>query len=129
MDMGMKPIIEVPRGARVLLLEDSQARIKWFNERIPDIFIANTVGEAITLLASKQFDVFFLDHDLGLLDADGKPGPEGNGAMFAKYLSETGYLGGDTVIHSWNPTGAANMAKSLPNATVIPFGKFEIERT
>jgi len=126
----MKPyLIKIPRASRVLLLEDSETRIAWFAERLPYLEVARTRDDAIALLAARVYDFIFLDHDLGLLDYAGRTGREGNGRDVAKFLSGTGWTGKNTVIHSWNPAGAAAMKDILRNACAIPFGQFEIEIT
>lgn len=55
---------------KVLLLEDSDARIKWFRERVPEnsLTVVSTVNDAIAAMATNVFDIMFLDHDLGFLD-------------------------------------------------------------
>ena len=123
----MKFTVRVPRDARCFLLEDSEARIEWFRERLPSITVRSNASEAIEALAAGSYDVLFLDHDLGLLDSAGATGPEGSGKQVARYLSGTGYLGYLVVIHSWNVVGAAAMKDILKGAAAIPFGQFEID--
>lgn len=66
----------------------------------------------------------FLDHDLGLFT-----GTEGDGLQVAQHLAGRGFDGLNTVIHSTNEGGAAAMKAALKNATIVPFGQFEIEST
>ena len=115
---------------KVLLLEDSDARIKWFRERVPEnsLTVVSTVNDAIAAMATNVFDIMFLDHDLGFLDQFGRPDAnKGDGTQFSKHLAETGFIAKFVVIHSWNPRGAKRMKESLPDAIVAPWGKFEID--
>jgi len=119
----------LPKFAKVLLLEDSDMRINWFQKRIPDLKVVRTVSEFTSYLEGRPpVDFIFLDHDLGFLDAYGNPGVEGNGLQAAKYLRDKfGSDGHDNVIHSFNRSGVASMHAVLPKATCIPFGQFEVE--
>jgi NAD+-processing family protein with receiver domain len=117
------------KNQRVLLLEDSPNRIQWFKERLENLIIVSTVSDAIDEISTAypQFHALFLDHDLGMLDAKGNCGPEGNGFIFARHLADIGFAGENTVIHSWNPVGAKKMKEELPQAIIAPWGTFEIE--
>jgi|SRR5581483_6471418 len=119
--------IKIPRGARVLLLEDSDNRIAWFKQRVSNLTLVQTADEAIEVIARspQPFDIVFLDHDLGVLHADGTC-PQGTGFQVAKYLAGRRYLGENVVIHSWNADGAAAMKDALYGAVAIPFGQFEL---
>jgi hypothetical protein len=121
----MKTTINI--NGRVFLLEDSDYRIAWFKERVPNIVVCTNVNDAIGVLVTNEpFDVVFLDHDLGILDWAGVSA-NGDGKQIAKHLASTGFLGKNVVIHSWNKAGAAAMAESLKGALVIPFGQFEVK--
>jgi hypothetical protein len=112
-----------PGGSRVFLLDDDDFRIKWFFERLTSITVAKEAPDAIAILdIYPPFDFIFLDHDLGLFT-----GTEGDGLQVAKHLAARGFDGRNTFIHSTNQNGAAGMRRTLPNATVVPFGQFEIE--
>lgn len=99
----MPPIITftIPIKARVFLLEDSDHRILWFQERIHDLTVANTSAEGIAILESNPpFDVIFLDHDLQLIhyeefDETGK----GTGREVAAWLAKKGFSGKNVCIH------------------------------
>lgn len=119
-------VVRIPKGSKVLLLEDSDLRTEWFVKRVPGIVAVTKVEDAIAEMLDTQFDFMFLDHDLGLLDYLGCIGPEGNGLTFAKHLASTAFVSGTIFIHSWNPNGAKAMKDCLPNAVVIPFGRFEV---
>lgn len=130
----MKTVIHIPKNSRVLVLDDSDARLQWFSLKLAScktLYLCSTADNCIkTLVQSGPYDYIFLDHDLGVLDQYGKPPAScGSGEQVAKHLADSGFLGSNVVIHSWNPTGAANMAKHLKGATVIPFGQFDIQIT
>jgi CheY-like chemotaxis protein len=118
-----KLTISIPRGARVFLLDDDDVRIQWFLERLTSITVAKEARDAIAILDSyPPFDFVFLDHDLGLFT-----GTEGDGLQVAQHLAGRGFDSHNTVIHSSNTDGATAMKAALKNATVVPFGQFEIE--
>jgi hypothetical protein len=123
----MRVRVKIERGRPAFLLEDSEERIKWFQERIPGIVVARTASDGIEALSKTVFDYVFLDHDLGLLDYAGGVGPRGNGQQVARYLSGRGFVGRNVFIHSWNPGGAARMKDLLVGAFAVPFGQFDIE--
>lgn len=115
--------ISIPRGARVFLLDDDDFRIRWFLERLTSLTVAKEASDAIAVLDSyPRFDCMFLDHDLGAFT-----GTEGDGLQVAQYLASRGFHGKNTFIHSTNQTGAAAMHKALTQATVVPFGQFELD--
>ena len=51
---------------RILLLEDSQERVKWFVKQLIGnvIDFAYTSDQANKFLLENEYDVIFLDHDL-----------------------------------------------------------------
>lgn len=49
----------------VLVLEDDESRIKKFMQYIPNVTITTTAKECIEQLEKSNFDIVFLDHDLG----------------------------------------------------------------
>lgn len=115
--------VSVPKGAKVLLLEDSDMRINWFKSKIPEgLFVFKTLDEFKAHFENKNgADFIFWDHDLG---------PGGSGYDAAKYLTDK--FGSRSaskwgLIHSWNVGGANRMRELLPGSPHIPFGDFEIE--
>lgn len=113
--------LQIPRDALVFLLEDSHERVEWFKGRFDNLTWVSTVWSAVQAVRNRVFQQYFLDHDLLA-----QPGPRGDGTQFAEYLASTGENGKKVLIHSWNPKGAQQMKAYLPQATVIPFGEFEI---
>lgn len=114
------PTVLIPAGAKVFLLEDTDARIDWFNARLRDITIATHAAEAYKILElNSKFDFYFLEHDLGIDSV-------GTGADVSRCLAAYGHNGVATVIHSWNPSGVNEMKAILNEATILRFGSFEI---
>lgn len=108
---------------KILVLEDSEKRIKWFREKFgnEELFIATNVEIAKRNFEWFQpFDMIFLDHDL-----DGRVYVESNekntGYQFAKYLAEKGVDSERVILHTMNQVGAGNMKSALPNSIYIPF--------
>lgn len=130
----MKPIIKIPNNARVFILEDNEERMDWFRHKLghqPGYRRASNALQAITILSQEAtFDIMFLDHDLSFID-EGQFNEHtyaNSGSRVAASMAEHGWLAEHVIIHSWNPAGAANMAKVLGNGVhVIPFGQFDIE--
>jgi len=102
---------------RMLILEDDQERIDRFHDRYHrryEIVIVGTAAEAIQLLSNENWDIIFLDHDLG----DG----HGTGYEVACWLEQNQQRQPHKiVIHSWNLVGAAKMKAALPWAIQKPF--------
>lgn len=109
---------------RFFILEDMNIRIeafkKWYSEQ-HELIIATNATEAIDILSKDlNFDVLFLDHDLGdrifVSTQD-----ENTGSRVAKFLEDKD-IKGKIIIHSWNPSGAKNMMSYLPQAIYRPIG-------
>lgn len=107
---------------RILVLEDSIARLNYFIERYGshDLTIIENATNAIGLLEENTYDVIFLDNDLG--------DDNGEGIDVVKYLYENSYNDNNSssiVIHSWNTAAVKAMANLLPQAYVMPFASEE----
>lgn len=109
---------------RVLVVEDTEDRISWFRQRLPNAVFAKTAEAAIEALTKQEFKVAFLDHDLHWMHADNTIF-KGTGKEVARYMAEQGFQG-IVVIHSRHEEGAAMMKKFFPKARLAPFGTFEI---
>jgi hypothetical protein len=111
--------VTLPKGAHVVLLEDSDMRINWFEHRIANLVVCKSVQEFKEHFDTKpQVDFIFFDHDLG---------EGGTGLDAAKWLVDK--FGGSSrwgLIHSWNLNGAANMRAILRSVPHVPFGDFDI---
>jgi len=109
---------------RVLVVEDSEDRISWFRQRLPNAVFAKNAETALQALSQQEFKVAFLDHDLHWMHADSTIF-KGTGKEVARYMAQRGFQG-IVVIHSRHEEGAAAMKKCLPKARLAPFGTFEI---
>lgn len=109
---------------KILIVEDSEERNvqfrKWLSQH--DFDIATDADEGIKLLKSKQYDVIFLDHDLG--NRSGVPSDDPNtGYAVAKEIPSSPNSNAQVIIHSMNPQGAANIMGVLQGkAFQRPFG-------
>lgn len=117
---------------KIFILEDSNARIKWFKEVFSsenDLFFADNVEEAKKiLLENPEFDVLFLDHDL-----DQKvfvsPDESNTGYQLTKFIVENKISFGFAYIHSMNFYGSNLMCKELfeisDRVSQIPFSSLK----
>ena len=126
-------LLNIPRGNRVFILEDSVERIKQFEFWFPTATIARTREEAESILIHRhQFDVLFLDYELGPLTMCPDTGvwrhEAGTGVDVAKTLQALGHDGAEVIIHSLHKQGARDMKIWLPKARLLPFGTFEVQR-
>lgn len=112
--------VRLPEGANVTLLEDSEMRIKWFQKRIPNLFVCRSFNEfKAHFSGNPPCDFVFWDHDLG---------QSKNGADCAKWFQvKFGATNRAHLIHSFNHAGAQNIKRYIPNAVHITFGEFEVE--
>jgi hypothetical protein len=108
----------------VLVMDDTDERLRWFKQQMPRCTTVKTADEAITALTTRRFRVLFLDHDLHWMHADNSI-VKGTGKEVALHLKKVGF-DGIVVIHSRHVEAAAVMAKILPAAKVAPYGEFEI---
>lgn len=112
--------VTLPRYAKVLVLEDSEMRIEWFEKKIPGVKIVRSVKEFIEYFGTKPtVDFIFWDHDLG---------EGGSGYDAAQWTADAfGSVNRWGLIHSWNKNGAAHMQQVLKATPAVPFGEFDIE--
>jgi hypothetical protein len=102
------------RLAKILVLEDDPTRLQGFVIGLKgmDYTLVSNPIMAVGYLALYDWDVLFLDHDLG-----GNafcPSDEKSGFAVACWLSENPtHVPGKIVIHSWNPAGVENMQAVL----------------
>jgi len=109
------------RGARVLIVEDDEARCSWFRERLRGsrLDVTCDVSQALRWLSEHDYSAVLLDHDL----ADehyfsNEPDDERTGYAVARWLAENPTAQRDAliVIHSLNYTGAQRMLAVLRDA-------------
>ena len=77
------------------------------------------VEEAKSILNENNFDVLFLDHDLGgkaFVDSN----EENTGYQLSKFIDEAGIKYKLCVVHSLNYPGAMRMMKNLKNSFYLP---------
>lgn len=120
---------------KILILEDNFERIEQFKERIFEFkdknniqvltTITDSAKDCIILLKNNEYNLVFLDHDLGgevYVDTDNK----NTGSEVARFLAEKNsyYLNMHKktkfIIHSFNPSGVKNMLNLIKNSSYIP---------
>jgi len=118
------------RRARVLVVEDDEARCAWFRERLRGrkLDVTCDVRTAIRWLAERDYVAVLLDHDLAeehyFSDA---PDDERTGYAVARWLADhpTSQRDALILIHSLNHAGARRMLEVLRaagrDAEHIPF--------
>lgn len=114
----------IPTDWPVLVVEDTEDRIAWFRQRLPNAVFAKNADAAFGALNLYDFKVIFLDHDLHWMHADNSIF-KGTGKEVARFLAKKGFEG-IVIIHSRHEEGAAAMKKYLASARLAPFGTFEI---
>ncbi len=130
--------IYVRENARVLIVEDNQERIEWFQEKLGDkiVCLTDKPEEAIERLHTdcdpNTLDALFLDFDLGHTEVMNDPehpvqttsAPIVEDLMFHHAVR---LWDRNVVIHSQNRPGAAWIKARLTRAAVAPFGSFDIK--
>ncbi len=114
---------------RIFILEDMVIRQEAFKKTYEgyDLVIIDNAKDAIDFLSKDlNFDIMFLDHDLGNRIFV-KSEDENTGYQVAKFLQNKDFKG-TIVIHSMNYGGAKNMLSLLPNAQYIPFAMFFLSK-
>lgn len=109
---------------RILVVEDTEDRISWFRQRLPNAVFVKSAEAALEALSQQEFKVAFLDHDLHWMHADNTIF-KGTGKEVARFMAQQGFKG-IVIIHSKHEDGTAAMKKFLPDARLAPFGSFEI---
>ena len=118
------------RRARVLVVEDDEARCAWFRERLRGrkLDVTCDVRTAIRWLAERDYVAVLLDHDLAEEHYfNDSPDDERTGYAVARWLADNPTSQRDAliVIHSLNYEGARRMLEVLRaagrDAEHIPF--------
>ena len=110
---------------KVLFLDDEKSRWLIFHKEWNDhanIVWAKNCTEAVSLASVGEFDIMFLDHDLGWElnpDAPEKGSDGKSGEDFARWLTTSGLKVNIIFLHSMNPVGAANQHSLLKSAGYI----------
>jgi CheY-like chemotaxis protein len=114
---------------KILVLEDNAQRTKIFNRSLigHEVVVTEFAEEAIKYLNESEWDVLFLDHDLG-------------GKVFVKTVENTGYQVAcwleenpsrkpkTIFLHSLNPDGRKRMKQAIPDAIEAAFGWMVADR-
>jgi hypothetical protein len=109
---------------RILLLEDSQERVKWFVKKLIGnvIDFAYTSDQANKFLLENEYDVIFLDHDLDEEHYVAMYSPTdvslvGTGVDTAKFIAENKCSPkAQIIVHSLNMVGSQNIFAILQKA-------------
>jgi hypothetical protein len=113
---------QINNDMNILILEDDFDRMDSFRDNLKDhkVVIVHTAQECIDMLKDHEWDMLFLDHDLGgeqMVDSE----EENTGATVAKFLSRNlKYKPPTVIIHSMNPPGAQYMMDLLPGSLRVP---------
>lgn len=111
---------------RVLILEDSESRIKRFRSNIPSAIIVETAQECIDKLKEGDWELLFLDHDLGgevYVDEQNT----NTGSEVARWIENNQPKIGKIIIHSLNHDAALNMLSKLSGYDAEKIGYFNID--
>lgn len=116
----------------ILILEDAEERNRKFRNNLQGcrVEIVDNVERCINLLYTYEWDILFLDHDLG--HKVFTPSNKESGYGVACWLETNPKWKPKTVvIHSLNPLGVKKIKQALPEAIVCPFvweNKMVLER-
>ena len=116
---------------KLFILEDDPSRIVRFKKMFGndhEMTFTEHAEEALNILKEEEFDVIFLDHDLGgrqmVLSEE-----EDTGYQVAKRMDKTVNKETIVIVHSHNPVGATNMVNVLTNGVRrvyrLPFGMID----
>lgn len=108
---------------KVLILEDEQARIDQFCQKLEgyELYITKLPDFAISLLKECNFDFIFLDHDLRDVHYAELGLKEGTGQEVAEFLRDNpeNNKAAKIYVHSMNFYGAENMVAALKDRKPI----------
>jgi len=118
---------------RIFILEDNSERIKWFKKVFEnhELFITSLIGKAHNEAMSKEYDIFFLDHDLEPENItalkEGRTGYDFVKALIADKLQKHAIF----YIHSMNPVGGSAIMNLLKDneyeAQCLPFHLLKVQ--
>ncbi len=116
---------------KILVVDDQEVRhnkiqslcMNYFDKPL-SIWCSYTVESAIKFLKQTEFDVIFLDHDLGIAIYQDSNEPN-TGYQVAKFIVEAGIKTNEIIVHSMNYPGAMNILSILPQAKYVPFINLE----
>jgi len=114
---------------KIFILDDMVDRQQFLSYAVSKVYgsdsyciIADSFDNAIKVFEEhKEFDVMFLDHDLGgrvYVDSSDL----NTGYQVAKYMVENNITSKEIIVHSLNPAGVQNMLAILPkHAKYVPY--------
>lgn len=107
---------------KIFILEDNLNRIETFKQNLTghELFIASNIEIAKTMLKFNQFELMFIDHDLGGEVYVNSEFPN-TGYQLAKWIRENNITYKRLIIHSCNSIGSMNIKGLIPEAERIPF--------
>jgi len=103
----------MPYNLRIFVLDDDMSRILWFQENFKSVSFAFDPVKAWNILKNEEynFDIIFLDHDLGGAFTRGS---KGDGIDLARQMAKEGvYKNTRIIVHSRNPQGAQAIEEAL----------------
>ena len=114
---------QINNDMNMLILEDDNGRIDQFRKNLigHKVITTDQAHECIDLLKEHEWDILFLDHDLGgeaFVNSDNK----NTGAEVARFLNEhPKYKPEIVIVHSLNPVGAKLMTDLITGSRRIPY--------
>jgi DNA-binding LytR/AlgR family response regulator len=100
---------------KIFILEDDPNRVEWLKENFNpgiELDITEMAETGMKWLREREYDVIFLDHDLGgerMVSSD----VWNTGATVARMIHETDNKHLTVIVHSYNPSGAQIMIDSM----------------
>jgi hypothetical protein len=103
---------------KILVLEDSGVRVKFFIERFGhyDLTITENAYTAIEYLKRNKYDYIFLDNDLGPDDGEGR-----DVAKFLEANTANANYNTIVIVHSWNAVATKDIQARLPKVVTAPY--------
>lgn len=106
---------------KVLFLDDDKKRVNVFEEvfHCVEVFWADDIDKAVWFIQNQDFDMIWIDYDLGL---SLQTKMSNNGFAFALYLKQKyKHSGHNTIIHTVSSIGSQQIKSLLPKSLVVPF--------
>lgn len=113
---------------RIFILEDNKQRIAKFKRELigHEIDYAETIQQGTSLVVTNQYDLLFLDHDLGEKEMVNSFN-DNTGYRLAEFIASfTPNKETPCIVHSCNPAGSDNIIRVLPHAVKLPFPSLDI---
>jgi len=109
---------------KVLFLDDSPLRTKYFLKKFPDAKTVETANDCIKKISRNRYDAIFLDHDLGGEEFCNS-GREDCGMEVVRWVVQNKPDQGEFIVHSTNTVAGPIMVEDLKRAgylaKYIPF--------